>query len=144
MEVEALLDTGSLAGDIISEDVVVRCNLNPAISVASYTVCSGLDNKFLRTNTIFLLVATFFNERKNNYDTFDIEEIILKSTPTDLIIARTTIERCNHFNKVPSQLGGKPLEPSEIEILDCPKTHCGCAKKPPLESRPRTLTIPEP
>ena len=32
MEVDALLDTGSLAGDFIAEDVVVRYNLNTILA----------------------------------------------------------------------------------------------------------------
>ena len=41
MKVDALLDTGSLAGDFIAEDVVVRYNLKPVLSNTSYTVSSG-------------------------------------------------------------------------------------------------------
>ena len=72
MEVNALLDTGSLAGDFIAEDVVVRYNLKPVLSDISYTVCSGLDNRCLKSNTILLLRVTFFDESSNRYDTFDI------------------------------------------------------------------------
>ena len=39
MEVDALLDTGSLAGDFKAEDVIVRYNLKPLLSDTSYTVC---------------------------------------------------------------------------------------------------------
>ena len=42
--VNALLDTGSLAGDYVSRRVVDKINLQPVISETSYTVCSGLDN----------------------------------------------------------------------------------------------------
>ena len=42
MEVDALLDTGSLASDFITEDIVVRYNLKPVLSDTSYTVCSGV------------------------------------------------------------------------------------------------------
>ena len=54
MEMNALLDTGSLAGDFIPEDVVVRYNLKPVLSDTSYTVCSGLDNRCMKSNTILL------------------------------------------------------------------------------------------
>ena len=60
MEVDALLDTGSLA-----EDVVVRYNLKPVLSDTSYTVCSGLDNRCMKSNTILLLRVTFFDESSN-------------------------------------------------------------------------------
>ena len=55
MEVVALLDTGSLAGDFIAEDVVLIYNLEPILSDAIYTVCSGLDNRCMESNTILLL-----------------------------------------------------------------------------------------
>ena len=59
---DALLDTGSLAGDFIAEDVVVRYNLKTVLSDTSYTVCSGLDSRCLKSNTILLLRVTFFDE----------------------------------------------------------------------------------
>ena len=61
MEVAALLDTRSLAGDFIAEDIVVRYNLKPVLSDTSYTVCSCFDNRCLKSNTILLLRVTFFN-----------------------------------------------------------------------------------
>ena len=88
MEVDALLDTGSLAGDFIAEDVVVRYKIKPVLSDTSYTVCSGLDNLCMKSSTIFLLHVTFFDESSNRYDTFDIKAHILKATPVDLIIGR--------------------------------------------------------
>ena len=81
MEVNALLDRGSLAGDFIAEDVVVRYNRRPVLSDTSYTVCSGLDDRCLKSNTILLLRVTFFDESSNRYDTFDIKAHILKATP---------------------------------------------------------------
>ena len=77
-EMDALLDTGSLAGDFIAEDVVFRYNLKPLLSDTSYTVCSGLDNRCLDSNTILLLRVKVFDESSNKYDTFDIKVHILK------------------------------------------------------------------
>ena len=48
MEVDALLDAGSLAGDFIAEDVVVRYNLKPVLSDTSYIVSSSLDNHCMK------------------------------------------------------------------------------------------------
>ena len=107
MVVDALLDTGSLAGDFIAEDVVVRYNLKPVLSDTSYTVCSGLDNRCLKSNTILLLRVTFFDESSNRYDTFDIRVHILKATPVNLIIGGDSIKKFNLFSKDPSQLGIK-------------------------------------
>ena len=81
MEVDALLDTGSLAGGFIAEDVVVRYNLKLVLSDTSYTVCSGLDNRCLKSNTILLLRVTFFDESSNRYETFDSRAHILKIPP---------------------------------------------------------------
>ena len=100
MEVDALLDMGSLAGDFIAEDVVVRYNLKPVLSDTSYPVCSGC----LKSKAILLLRVTFFDESSNRYDTFDIKAHILKATPVDLIIGRDSIKKFNLFSKVPSQL----------------------------------------
>ena len=102
MEVDALLDTGSLAGEFIVEDVVLRYNFKPVLSDTSYTVCSALDNRRLKSNTILLLRVTFFDEGSNKYDTFDIKAHILKATPVDLIIGRDSIKKFNFFTKVPS------------------------------------------
>ena len=42
--VEALLDTGSLAGDFISEKTVNIFNFTPTHTDSHLTVCLGLDN----------------------------------------------------------------------------------------------------
>ena len=55
--------------------------LKPVLSDTSYTVCSGLDNRCLKSKTILLLRVTFFDESSNRYDTFDIKAHILKATP---------------------------------------------------------------
>ena len=69
MEVDALLDTGSLAGDFITEDVVVRYNLKPVLSDTRYvTVCSALDNRCTKSNTMLLSRVTFFDESSNRCD----------------------------------------------------------------------------
>ena len=81
MEMDALLDTGSLAGDFIAKDVVVRYNLKPVLSDTSYTVCSGLDNRCMKPNTILLLRVTFFDESRNRYDFFISKHTFLKLPP---------------------------------------------------------------
>ena len=83
---EALLDTGCLAGDFISERIVDNNN-----SINTYTVCSGLDNQCYDIRNSIPLRVSFFNEAINNSDPFYINAIILKGTPIDLIIGRETI-----------------------------------------------------
>ena len=90
------------------------------MSDTSYTVCSGLHNHCLKSNTIRLLRDTFFDEISMKL--FYIKALILKSTPVDLIISRNTIKKFNLFDRVPSQLKGKLL----ILTLDpTPKGHNG-------------------
>ena len=52
VEGEALLDTGSLAGDFVSERLVVEYSLVPIVTANHCTVCSGLNNECVKTNTI--------------------------------------------------------------------------------------------
>ena len=140
MEVDALLDTGSLAGYFIAEDVVVRYNLKPVLSDTSYTVCSGLDNRCLKSNTILLLRVTFFDESSNRYD---IKANILKATPVDLIIGRDSTKKFNLFPKVPSQLGVKLPISTPIQPSKCRTGPCDCPSEVPLTlvAKPRKSVI---
>ena len=143
MEVDALLDTGSLAGDFIAEDVVVRHNLKPVLSDTSYTVCSGLDNRCMKSNTILLLRVRFFDESSNRYDTFDIKAHILKATPLDLIIGRDTIKKFSLFSKVPSQRGVRLPTPKPSQPSKCTTGPCDCPSEVPLTlvAKPRTGSV---
>ena len=91
VEGEALLDTGSLAGDFVSERLVEEYSLVPIVTAYHRTVCTGLNNECVKINTILLLRVTFFNEIVNKNTSFDIEATILNNTPIDLIIGRNTI-----------------------------------------------------
>ena len=143
MEVDALLDTGSLDGDFIAEDVVVRYNLKPVLSDTSYTVCSGLDNRCMKSSTILLLRVTFLDESSNSYDTFDIKAHILKATPVDLIIGRDSIKKFNLFSKVPSQLRVKLFISTPIQPSMCTTGPCDCPSELPLTlvAKPRIPVI---
>ena len=107
--VEALPDTGSLAGDFISEKTGKKFNFTPTQTNSKLKVCSGLDNTCYNVDTKIDLRVTFHNELLNNNDTFDISAIILKETPIDIIIGRDTIRKYKLFNKIPSQLKGNNL-----------------------------------
>ena len=96
---EALLDTGSLAGDFISEKTVKKFNFTPTQTNSQLTVCLGLDNTCHNLNTKVDLGVTFYNELLNNNDTFDISAVILKETPVDIIIGRETIKKHKLFKR---------------------------------------------
>ena len=77
---EALLDTGSLAGDFISEKIVNKFQYTPIQTDLKYTVGSGLDNSCYSVNTKLELRVTFYSEILNKNDTYDIDAITLKNT----------------------------------------------------------------
>ena len=62
----ALLDTGSLAGDFISEKTINKFNCTPTQTNSKLTVCSGLDNTCHNLNIKVDLGVTFHNELLNN------------------------------------------------------------------------------
>jgi hypothetical protein len=71
--VEALLDSGSLAGDFISEDLIARLkctNKTYLKEINNLTVCSGLDNKCYDGLKTIDLMLTYNTEILNNQNTF--------------------------------------------------------------------------
>ena len=116
INLDALLDTGCLAGDFVARRVVDKYNIKPIIhSTAKLSVCSGLDNTcydisdsviisvnylnervnkinnfeikaIIYDNFSVITSVNYFNERLNNTNTFEIKAIILDTSPLDLII----------------------------------------------------------
>ena len=88
INLDALLDTGCLAGDFVARRVVDKYNVKPVInSAAKLSVCSELDKTFYD----IIISVNYFNERFNNINTFEIKAIIIDTSPLDLIIGRATI-----------------------------------------------------
>ena len=129
VEGEALLNTGSLAGDFVSERLVEEYSLVPIVTANYRTVCSGLSNECVKINTILLLRVTLVNEIVNKNKSFDIEATILKNTPIDLIIGRNTIKKHKLFDQIPSLLGGKDLIPERVPTSECIKRKCDCRRR---------------
>ena len=101
---EALLDSGSLAGDFIAKRVVSQLKLeHHVISNKSRTVCSGLDSKCYDISDTLALYVFYFNDLLKNVPYFKINAIILESSPIDLEIVRKTIKKFDLFYQVPSQ-----------------------------------------
>ena len=62
-EVEALLDSGSLAGDFIAKRIVSKLKLeHHIVTNKSRTVCSGLDSKCYDISNTLALFVFYFNE----------------------------------------------------------------------------------
>ena len=101
---DALLDTGCLAGDFVARRVVDKYNIEPVIhSAAKLSVCSGLDNTCSDISKSVIISVNYFNERLNDFNTFEIKAIILDTSPLDLIIGRATIKKLGLVHQVPSQ-----------------------------------------
>ena len=94
INLDALLDTGCLAGDFVARRIVDKYNIKPVIhSTAKLSVCSGLDNTCYDISKSVIISVNYFNERLNNINTFEIKAIILDTSPLDLIIGRATIKK---------------------------------------------------
>ena len=64
--VDALLDTGCLAGDFVARRIVDRFNIRPIInSAAKLSVCSGLDNTCYDISDSVIISVNYLNERVN-------------------------------------------------------------------------------
>ena len=101
---DALLDTGCLAGDFVARRIVDRFNIKPVInSAAKLSVCSGLDNTSYDISESVIISVNYRNERLNKINTFEIKAIILDTSPVDLIIGRATIKKLSLVHEVPSQ-----------------------------------------
>ena len=81
---DALLDTGCLAGDFVARRIVDKCNIKPFIhSTAKLSVCSGLDNTCYEISKPVIRNVRYTNERLNNINTLEIKAIILDTSPLD-------------------------------------------------------------
>ena len=119
INVDALLDTGCLAGDFGARRIVDRFNIKPVInSAAKLSVCSRLDNTCYDISKSVMISINYLNERLNKISAFEIKAIILETSPLDLIIGRATIKKLGLLHQVPSQFlnigkvlitKGKPL-----------------------------------
>ena len=66
IKVDALLDTGCLAGDFVARRIVDRFNIKPVInSAAKFSVCSGLDNACYDISKSVTISIKYLNERLN-------------------------------------------------------------------------------
>ena len=72
-------------------------------STAKLSVCSGLDNTCYDMSESVIVSVSFFNERVNKINNFEIKAIILDSSPLDLIIGRSTIKKYGLVRQIPSQ-----------------------------------------
>ena len=93
--VDALLDNGCFAGGFVARRIVDKYNIKP--------ILQSLDNTCYDISKSVIISVHYFNERLDNVNTFEINVIILDSSPLDLIIGRTTIKKFGFVHQDPSQ-----------------------------------------
>ena len=101
---KALLDTGSLAGDFISNDLVIDMNLinYVEVNINEKHICSGLDNNCSLTLGSIAISLCFKNEINNSNEFINIVFKVLKKSPIDIIIGRQSIKTYKMVSKLPS------------------------------------------
>jgi transposase InsO family protein len=135
--VNALLDTGSLAGDFIANRVVQALKLQHFVNKQkSKYVCSGLDNKCYNICSTIALQVEYFSEKLNKLVSIKINPQVLDFSPIDLVIGRNTIRQYSIFSDVPSQLSTSSAtipcgcQPERIHVLEgAPKGSASAQKQ---------------
>jgi transposase InsO family protein len=100
--VQALLDTGCLVGDCMSQEIVNKLNASHLIVNINTTVCSGFDNTCSSDFPSLLIKITFIHENTFLKESFLTRVLILPNSPIDIIIGRKTIKEINFSYKTPS------------------------------------------
>ena len=115
-----LLDTGSLPGDFISQDLVHKLHGENFVYITPHplTVCSGLDNTCYVRDQVIDIGLTFVTHSlviKTIYLT-----VRLIPTKIDLIIGRQTLKKLNFFSMTPYEIGMPNIrDPVErLELLN--------------------------
>ena len=99
---QALLDTGCLVGDCMSQEIVDRLNASHLIVNIKTTICSGFDNNCSSDFPSLLIRVTFQHENTIFKESFLTRVLILPKSPIDIILGRKTIKAINFAQKTPS------------------------------------------
>jgi hypothetical protein len=98
--VQALLDTGSLAGNFISQAIITDLMAENYVyrTKRSFSVCSGLDNVCYDSDKMINLLFTYNNERTQKLQSIFLRAFVAQNSPIDLIIGRSSIKK-HHFHR---------------------------------------------
>ncbi len=141
IRLQCLLDSGSLAGDFISQEIIQDFSLNSFVKLdtSNKKICSGLDNSCSLSLGSLTASVMFINELNNKPKILILILKVLKNSPIDLIIGRESIKRFNLVSKNSSHFFSQtPLLLSSItEDLTCtscsakegPVHMCGCQRQ---------------
>jgi transposase InsO family protein len=118
--VKALLDTGALIGNCISEDIVNKLNAKHLIVHTNTTICSGFNNECNDNFPALMINLSYINERTNLLESFQTLVFILPKTPIDIIIGRKTIKKERLTLTVPSHFEDQTKLTDTIEMTTEP------------------------
>ena len=101
VEAKALLDTGSLAGDFVSRQIVDQLHASHFITSAtsSLNVCSGLNNTCLVSNEMISMIVSYRDKGLINEILIPLR--ILQNSAIDIIIGRDTIKKFDLASSFP-------------------------------------------
>jgi transposase InsO family protein len=99
---DALLDSGCLVGDCMSQRIVDELNAAHLIVYINTTICSGFDNTCQSRFPSLLVNITFINELNLRRESFQTTVFILPRSPIELIIGRNTIKKQQFSLRTPS------------------------------------------
>jgi hypothetical protein len=99
---QALLDTGCLVGDCMSQKIVDMLNASHLVVNINTTICSGFDNNCSNTFPSLIINISFINEITHLSESFQTRVLILPKSPIDIIIGRKTIKNVELTTKTPS------------------------------------------
>ena len=104
VEVNALIDSGSLAGDFISLSIIKSFDLLKFVvsDISDRKVCSGLDNSCTASLGSISLFVTYKSEVVDELLSCLLTLKILNKSPIDIIIGRRSIKKLDLINKIPS------------------------------------------
>ena len=102
VRVLALLDSGCLVGDCMSQKIVDQLHASHLLVYINTTVCSGFDNQCESRFPSLLINICFINEITSLRESFETRVLILQNTPLDLILGRSTIKQQMFSRKTPS------------------------------------------
>ena len=96
--VQALLDTGSLAGNFISQAIITDLQAENYVyrTKRTFSVCSGLDSVCYSSDKMINLLLTYNNERTQKIQSIFLKAFVAQNSPIDLIIGRSSIKK-HHF-----------------------------------------------
>ena len=144
VDASALLDTGSLAADFVSQAVVDRLVGNKLSYTSPHpmTVCSGLDSTCYQSAQVIDIGISFFTSAKIKKTIF-LTARINAATTVDLIIGRESLYRHNFFALTPDHLGMPKTVP--VQAVFAPKLGDACAWSPvaPPQTTLPSEAVPE-